>query len=29
MENLETNSENTIQPKLDNKDRAYATGKRK
>ena len=29
MENLETNSENSIQPKLDNKDRAYATGKRK
>ena len=29
MENLETNSENTIQSKLDNKDRAYATGKRK
>ena len=29
MENLETNSENTIQTKLDNKDRAYATGKRK
>ena len=29
MENLETNSENTVQTKLDNKERAYATGKRK
>ena len=29
MENLENNIENTIQPKLDNKDRVYATGKRK
>ena len=29
MENLETNSENTAQTKLDNKERAYATGKRK
>ena len=29
MENIETNSENITQPKLDNKERAYATGKRK
>ena len=29
MDNLEKNSENIIQAKLDNKDRAYATGKRK
>ena len=29
MENLENNIENTIQLKLDNKDRVYATGKRK
>ena len=29
MENLENNSENIVQVKLDNKDRAYATGKRK
>ena len=29
MENLETNSENIVKPTLDNKERAYATGKRK
>ena len=29
MENLEATSENTAQTKLDNKERAYATGKRK
>ena len=29
MENIENNSEIINQPKLDNKDRAYATGKRK
>ena len=29
MDNLENNSENINQIKLDNKDRAYATGKRK
>ena len=29
MDNLENNSENIAQVKLDNKDRAYATGKRK
>ena len=29
MENLENNIENNVQVKLDNKDRAYATGKRK
>ena len=29
MENIETNSENIVKPALDNKERAYATGKRK
>ncbi len=29
MENLENNSENSMQPKLDKMERAYATGKRK
>ena len=29
MENLETNSENITKTHLDNKERAYATGKRK
>ena len=29
MENIETNSENIVKPVLDNKERAYATGKRK
>ena len=29
MDNLENNSENITEIKLDNKDRAYATGKRK
>ena len=29
MENLENNIENSVQIKLDNKERAYATGKRK
>ena len=29
MDNIETNSDNITQTKLDTKDRAYATGKRK
>ena len=29
MENLETNSDNIVEPSLDNKERSYATGKRK
>jgi small subunit ribosomal protein S9 len=29
MENIENNTENNFEPKLDNKERVYATGKRK
>ncbi|MDC0161899.1 30S ribosomal protein S9, partial [bacterium] len=29
MDNIENITENSVEPKLDNKQRAYATGKRK